>query len=634
MRMPHLSTWCSLLAPGVCCVAGLLSSGGAGVWAQSTARSGTRAAVHARPDLSPFAPGYAGIVFTEVPADRAAGARPARGGIPPAPFATGGRLVVLAKNGATRVLTPDFESAADPAVSFDGKRVLFAGKKTPDDPWNIFEMNADGSGVHQITHVAGNCRSPMYQSALFYLNDARPSYQITFVSDAPGELDESGRPAKNLYSARFDGSGLRRLTYALSSSYDPFQMEDGRIVFSNWQRSHAGSGSQGRLDLFAIHFDGTDYAAFSGPQGRRIKHMACTTPKRMVAFIESDELRWDGAGTVGALSLRRNLYSYRAVTAPGDGLFYSPSPLPDGSVLVSRRPPERTGVHAIYRLDLETGRRTLVFHDIGYHSVQAVALVSRPEPDGHSSVVEDDQNWAKLYCLSVYENDLKREWMPPGTARRLRVIEGVPPTTAGSATQKRLLGDVALDEDGSFHLLVPPNTPIQLQITDSNGLALRTSAWIWAKNKEQRGCIGCHEDNERTPENTFAQALGHPAAELTLPPERRRTVDFARDVMPILAARCATAACHGSGARPRLDAGSDLTGYVEAGRARTSRLVWAVLGKNTARLWDHAGHVPVPKHMPPGGSPPLTDDERQTIIEWIDLGASRHAAPAAGSGGQ
>jgi hypothetical protein len=321
------------------------------------------------------------------------------------------------------------------------------------------------------------------------------------------------------------------------------------------------------------------------------------------------------------------------VTASADGLFHSPSPLPDGSILVSRRPSDGTDVHAIYRLDLGSGRRTLVFRDPGYHSIQAVVLVSRPEPDGHSSVVEDDQNWAKLYCLSVYENDLKREWMPPGTARRLRVIEGVPPSAAAGALRKRLLGDVALDQDGSFHLLVPPNTPIQLQITDADGLALRTSAWIWAKNKEQRGCIGCHEDNERTPENRFAQALSHPAAELTLPPERRRTVDFARDLMPILATRCASAACHGGGAQPKLPS-PGMAEYIDPGRARTSRLVWAILGRNTGRPWDHAEQASMPKHMPPSGSPQLTDDERQAIIEWIDLGAYRGRAPAARSGGQ
>lgn len=576
MRKRQRSVCCSLMASAVFCAVG-----------------------RAGPELPSSAPGRGGIVFTEI---RVAPAGAAQA------FA-GGRLVLLTASGGTRVLTPGFASAADPAVSFDGSRILFAGKKAAGDRWNVFEMRADGSGVRQITRDAGNCRGPIYQSALFYLNDAHPSYQVTFVSDAVGERNEDGTAATNLYSVRFDGTVLRRLTYAVSGSFDPFQMQDGRILFSSGVAAR-------RTALFAINLDGTDYAAFSGIQGRRIQRMACATPRGSVVFIESDGRSRDGAGTVGTLNLRRNLHSYKAVTTAAGGLFHSPSPLADGAILVSRRPAAGSGVYAVYRLDLETGRRTLVFRDARYHSIQAVALVARPEPDGRSSVVEDDQNWAKLYCLSVYENDLKREWLPRGAARRLRVIEGLPPTGAGGATRKRLLGDLALEDDGSFHLLVPPNTPIQLQVTDSDGMALRTSAWIWAKNKEQRGCIGCHEDAERTPENVFAQALGHPAAELTLPPERRRTVDFKRDILPIFSRRCATTACHG------LDL-SSLAKHIDPGSARTSRLVWAILGRNTARPWDRVGSVPVPKHMPPAGSPPLTEDERQAIIEWIDLGGQQ-----------
>lgn len=571
------------------------------------------------PDISRYAPGSRGIVFTQIPVTRAAGGKSSYG--------DGGRIVLLSKDGSTRVLTADFESAADPAVSFDGKRILFAAKRTATDRWNIFEMKADGSDIHQLTHDAGNCRSPMYQSALFYLNDARPSYQVTFVSDAAGELNEYGpQAATNLYSMRFDGSGLRRLTYGVSASYDPFQMQDGRILFSHWQ-------SSSRIDLFAIHLDGTDYAAFSATQGLRIKHMACTTSKGAVVFVESGHLPWDGAGTIGMLRLRRNLHSYRAVTAPADGLFHSPSPLPDGSVLVSRRSADG-GAHAILRLDPESGSRTLVFSQPGYHSIQAVALVERPEPDGHSSVVEDDQKWSKLYCLSVYENDLKREWMPPGTARRIRVIEGMP-RIAGEETSdspgtigKRLLGELDLDDDGSFHLLVPPNTPIQLQTVDSDGMALRTSAWIWAKNKENRGCIGCHEDGERTPDNVFAKALGHDAADLMLPPERRRTVDYRRDIQPILTTKCGNRACHGGTISPSLPAQAGK--YVDPGSARTSWLVWAISGRNTARPWDRMETISVPKRMPPAGSAPLTDDERRAIVEWIDLGAHLNGAGASG----
>ena len=670
MRMLSVSRWRSVVPIAVTAV--FVASFGL----QGPTR--TPAHVHAAEratinyDISAYAPGYEGIVFTQIPAARVRDAKPLAGGMLPAQFGEGGRLVLLPKAGNIRVLTSGFDSAADPAISFDGKRILFAGKKSATDSWNIYEMNTDGSGLRQITREIANCRTPMYQSALFYLNDSEPSYQVTFVSDASGEANEYGPlPASNLYSVRFDGSGLRRLTYAVSSSYAPYQMQDGRIVFSNWQRSHMERGNQGRIDLFGINLDGTDYAAFSGIQGRRIKHMACTTPKRMVVFVESDRVPWDGSGNLAILSLRRNLHSYKALTTPSDGLFHSPSALPDGSILVSRRSVGGNDTHAIYRLDLNTGRRTLVYADPAFHNIQSVVLAPRPEPDGHSSVVEDDQNWSKLYCLTVHENDLKPEWMPPGTAKRVRVIEGLPrmgtdsrdyvsrvlgsgravPGATGDSLsgmiQKRLLGDVELDEDGSFHLLVPPNVPVQVQIVDDNGTALRTSAWIWTKNKENRGCIGCHEDNELTPENVFAKALSHQASQLTLPPERRRTVVFRRDVMPILATKCANSMCHGGAVEPKLSSEATSSGfttayerllawaeassghgkYVNPGRARTSRLVWAIIGRNTSRPWDHVAAEPV-KSMPPAGSQPLTEEEKRTIIEWIDLGAQFNLLPS------
>ncbi len=496
----------------------------------------------------------------------------------------GGRIVLLSPDGSTRVLTPQFAAAADPSVSFDGKRIVFAAKTTPRGHWNVYDMQADGSGVRQITRDRGNCRKPSYQSAIFYLNDATPSYQVTFQTDAAGEFDErTGQIATHLYSVRPDGSGTRRLTYPLASSVGPFQMQDGRILFSGWLGR--------RLDLFAIHLDGTDYAAFSGSQGKRFKRMACVTPQGLAAFVESDRDEPDGSGNVATLSLRRNLRSYRPVTQPSAGLFHSPSPLPDGSVLVSRRSPATAGRYAIYRLDLETGGLTLIHGDAATNAIQAVALAPRQMPDGHSSVVEDDQNWSKLYCLNVYERDLKTNWKP-GQARRVRLIEGVPGAVRGAGF-KRLLGYVQLEDDGSFQALVPPNTPIQIQVLDANDVALRTSAWIWTKNKENRGCIGCHEDGERTPENVFAKALGRPAPDLMLPRARRRTVSFERDMKPTFRAKCSGAGCHPNGA-------------VEA--SRRGRISAAVLGRSGV------------KRMPPAAAPALTGDERRAILEWIDMG--------------
>lgn len=544
-----------------------------------------------------------------------------------APYGDKGRIVRVSPDGAVRVLTTGFDSAADPEVSFDGRKILFAAKRSAGDRWHIYEMQADGSGTRQITSGPGDDRSPAYQPAYFVL-DGTPFHQLTYVSSAGGGLNEYGRePATDLYSVNLDGSDARRLTYNLSSSFDPQQLPDGRVLFSSWLRHSLDRGLRGRVGLFGIHIDGADYAAFSYDEGRRIKHMPCVTAKGLVVFVESDRLPWDGAGTLGSVSLRRNLHSWRPLTTDKDGLFHSPSPLPDGSILVSRRPAAGGGAHAVYRLDPSSGRYERLFDDPGYHDIQAKVLLPRPEPDGHASVVDEKEPTAAFYCLSVYTSDVS---LPAGSARTLRVVEGLQKRPEDASRDlsplapARILGQVELDEDGSFQIRTPANTPVQMQLLDASGVALRSSAWIWNRNKEHRGCIGCHEDGERTPENLLAKALTHPPAQLTLPPERRRTVDFTRDVLPILAARCATRACHGGAVEPRLDGGSKagLEKFVHPGKARTSPLAWALFGKSLARPWDRVPPPPAPvRPMPPKGSPPLSDEERRTIVEWIDLGA-------------
>jgi hypothetical protein len=210
--------------------------------------------------------------------------------------------------------------------------------------------------------------------------------------------------------------------------------------------------------------------------------------------------------------------------------------------------------------------------------------------------------------------------------------------------QRRLLGDVPVEEDGSFQIELPADVPVQLQTLDENGMALRSCGWIWVKHREPRGCIGCHEDPELTPENRFVQAVSKPAMKLTLPAERRRTVDFRHQVMPTVAAKCA--GCHDGDGSP-LNLGSDTVGhfnrayvsllaaedpvaetapvagkYVHPGQARTSRLIWRLYGRNTSRPWD-ASYDPgktIVVH-PPAESQQLTDDEKRTFVEWIDLGA-------------
>ncbi len=561
-------------------------------------------------------------------------------------------MAVIGPEGSIELLSAGFQSAADPDVSFDGARILFAGKRGAADHWNIFEMSVDGSGVRQITRDLGDCRSPSYQATLYTIVSPAPWYQLTFVSSIPGALNECGSgPATSLYSCKLDGTAVRQLTFNLSSDMDPYLLPDGRLVFASWQRAHLNNGPWGRLGLFGINIDGTDCAAFCTEQGSRIKQMPCVTTKGLVVFVEADDVPWHGGGTLGSVTTRRPLHSYRPVTRADQGWFHSPSPLPDGRLLVSHMSSAGDSTYGLYVLNPESGRLDSIFDDPQWHDIQAKAICARSEPDGRSSVVTEEDPHGKLYCLSVYTNDFKdRQWLPRGSVKRLRVLEGIPVRDGSRAgvpavAQRRILGEVPVAADGSFNIEIPANTPIELQILDDNGMAMRRCGWIWAKNHEPRGCIGCHEDGELTPENVLADALTRPSVKLTLPPERRRTVDFRRDLMPIITAKCA--ACHSRSGSPvrlteelspvaRTDGasgfnrsyGSLLEGaedgcgrHVHSGRARTSPLVWRLYGRHTARPWDEAAAGQAVAKMPPDTSPALTEQEKRTFVEWIDLGA-------------
>lgn len=620
--------------------------------------------------------GQPAAVVTQVPIANAG--QPQRPGGPLRPVAAErGRIVMVTADGSIHLLTAGFHSAADPEISFDGTRMLFAAKRAAEDLWNIFELDLESLAVRQITRNAGNCRQPGYQATLYTIVSTEPWYQLTFTSDMAGQVNEDGSGvAYSLYSCKLDGSSIRRLTYNLSDDADPFVMLDGRLVYAGWQRGTFERGTKGRVALFGVNIDGTDHALFGDLRGLAIKRMPCVTERGLVVFIES-EFGGDGSGQLSSVSFRRPLRSYRPITSADDGYSYtSPRPWPGGKVVVARKPTGSKRSFGVYIFDPRSRAATALLDTSEYHELQAVAVSSRPEPDGRSSVVNDEDRYGKLYCLNVNIDDFTdRSWHPPGTAKRIRFLEGVPvsasqtdcylppladsPRYPGSTrfslaptARRRILGEIDIRADGSFNVELPANIPVQLQTIDERGVALRTCGWIWSRNREPRGCIGCHEDGELTPENNLMDAMRSESISLTLPPERRRVVDFRHNIMPIVEQKCVV--CHGAdGAPPRLDGGLELVAaadgradfnrayrnllakssdtdagsyagkYVNPGQARTSRVIWHLFGQNLSRPWDgvvaEETPTPIPSDGPP--APPLSDRERQAFVQWIDLGA-------------
>jgi len=548
----------------------------------------------------------------------------------PAAYGEGAALKLMQPDGSVTDLTPDFASACDPDVSFDGQRILFAGQRDPERPWNIFEIAVDGTGLHQITHEDLDSRQPIYLSTLYTITSSEPWYTLLFVRQ-DGVANEAATAAgTSLYSVRLDGSELRRITFHPGNDQTPFLMQDGYVLFAGSRLLPATASTGSRVGIFGIQTDGIDYAFYGGSQGERVQHMPTVTADGLVVFVEGEAVDWAGAGRLGALDNSRPHHSYRSLTDKSRGLFHSPTPLQDGSVLVSHRSPESGRPFRLVRFSPTDGVLETLVEVPDQHILHARAVAPRPEPDGRSSTVRPESPSGKLYALDVYESDPAFASLERGSAKRLRVIEGMPTeehAVGSTGIGRRLLGEAPVEEDGSFHIDVPADLPVQLQLLDEEGLALATCDWIWVKPREYRGCIGCHEDPELTPPNRFVQAAARPATDLTLPEDRRRVVGFRDQVLPVLASRCLS--CHESGSGLVLgsltgpddarQAYSALLAGVEPGAARRSPLVWRLLGRDASRAWDRGGR-PV-QEVPQDHVDLLNHDELRTLIEWIDLGA-------------
>ncbi len=618
------------------------------------------------------------VVLTQVPKE-ALPAKSERGEkfLPPLRNVPGSRIasIDLAERGSSlRILTPEFASACSPVVSFDGKRVVFAGKKASDEPWNVWEMEVDGSNKRRIVELPADCITPTYLPSIYTLDNIEPRDQVVFASDAAGAVNESGAgPAWSLYTCELSGRNLRRISFNLSADFDPTVLPDGRILFTSWQRYGDRYSPDGLFSLLTVNTDGTDLFPFYGNHELPVlKSGPAFAETGWIYFVESDGGEPLGGGSIAAVNLRRNLKWHRVVARDPGGFFHSPSLLPDGKLVVSHRKNEQGGTYGLFEVSPETGEIAgRVFDNTDWHEVEASAVLPRPRPKGRSSVVNYDFDYGDLYCLNCYISELPEvKRIARGSLRQVRVVEGIPLRRGGVSRQverrpsgavagasefsltwfgpRRILGEAPIHNDGSFYIRVPAGTPVAFQILDEKGTAVATHKnWMWAMPKEARGCIGCHEDRELTPPNRLPEAVTKPPVELTALPEKRRTVDFQHEISPVLKARCIE--CHAR-EHPRLDlaehekeGGAGGTGlrfsrtyeillsspegkemgaggrYVKPGSARESPLIWHLFGERLDKREAGSGTASSPALMPPKA--PLSDAERKLFIEWVDLGA-------------
>jgi tol-pal system beta propeller repeat protein TolB len=157
--------------------------------------------------------------------------------------ASGGDIWVINSDGTGRInLTDDPAHDTMPAWSPDGSRIAFV-RVDPEGEWEIFVMNADGSGQEQLTYSPRFCHN--------YEPDWSPDgTRLAVTFQCAGTF--------NVYTVNVGGSGVEQLT--TGGALDPAWSPDGtKIAFKRAQ--------EGYYDLFSMNVDGTNVQNLTNTPG-------------------------------------------------------------------------------------------------------------------------------------------------------------------------------------------------------------------------------------------------------------------------------------------------------------------------------------------------------------------------------
>ncbi len=576
-------------------------------------------------------------------------------------FTPGGTLksIDFARSGAVHTIFETKQGVIrDPEVSFDGQRILFSMRTNVADSYHIYEINADGSQLRQLTFARDvDDIDPLYlaDGSIGFSSTREPKYCMC-----------NRHVMANLYRMDSNGANIHQIGKSTLFEGHGTLMPDGRILYDRWEYVDRNFGDA--QALWTANPDGTSHAIYWGnytasPGGVIDARILPGLDRAICVFGSCHDRPWgalaiidrqlglDGPGPVirtwppEATNLVKQsgweiFDAFRQVPLK----YEDPYPLDGTTFLCSRMTGEGEQM-GLYLLDLFGNE--LLLHSEPPGCFDPMPLAPRPRPAMPALRRDYANQPGVFYVQDVYQgaymHNVKR-----GSIKWLRVVSSpekrfwTRPSWGGQGQEapamnwndfnnKRILGTVPVEDDGSAYFEVPSDQFVYFQLLDAQGMMVQSMrSGTMVQSGEQAGCIGCHEDRRRAPENNGKNlmAFRHNPSPLTGWYGPARDFNYLAEVQPVFNRRCL--GCHDyekpAGKVVNLAPDRDLvfnTSYNELWRKKLVKVPGAGPSENLLPYtWGaHASKlVQIIRNEPRcGGS--LTSEEMNRIVTWVDLNA-------------
>ena len=464
-------------------------------------------------------------------------------------YGEGGRLcrLNLATGRITVLLDDPKGGVRDPQVNYDGAKIIFSYRRGGAPNYLLYEINADGAGLKQLTFGEFDDIEPTYM----------PDGGIVFVSSRCKRWVNCWlTQVAILHRCDAGGGNVRALSSNNEQDNTPWPLPDGRILYTRWE--YVDRSQVDYHHLWTVNPDGAGQMVYFGnlhPSTVMIDAKPIPNSGKIVAsFSPGHGIReHDGAITVvdpkagpdAAASARR---------ISQDGWFRDPWAFSEDCFLAAQ------GATLVV-MDGEGNQQTFFTLSAGDQAAglechEARPLSARPREALVQPRAELARTTGRLILADIREGR-NMAGVRPGEIKKLLVLETLPMpihytggmepmSYGGTFTLERIAGTVPVEPDGSAYFELPALRSFFFVALDEHDLAVkRMQSFVTVQPGEITGCAGCHEQRTQAPGLTAKAMLAtrRPPSRLEAVAGAPDVMDFPRDIQPILDTLCV--ACHG-----------------------------------------------------------------------------------------